>query len=632
MSTDDKISKIDKFNGTNIGFWKMQMEDYLYQKDLYQPLTEKPKDMVEAEWKVLDRKALGAIRLTLSKSVAFNIKHEQTTTSLMKALSSMYEQPSAANKVHLIKKLFNMKMSESGKFGEYLNEFNEVTDQLTTVGIKFDSENDSEVRALLILGQLPESWNGTVTAISSSAGKSKLKFDDVVSMILTEEIRRQSNGASTSGAALNMNSRGRNPNRGQWRGRSKSRNGRERSQNHKSSNKSKSIECWNCGQIGHYRTQCKVPPKENEKKIEANVVAEEAGDALICSMEKRADFWVIDSGASFHATSNRHSFINYVSGNFGEVYLRDDHPCSVVGIGEVQINLNGSVWKLKDVRHIPELRKNLISVKQLSREGCDAHFSDDCWKITKGSMIIARGKDAGSLYTTMNACVTVAVADSKKNTNLWHQRLGHMSQKGLKYMHSKGKLPMLKFIDIDFCESCIFGKHKRVSFNTSGRTPKQVKLELVHTDVWGPAAVSSIGGKSYFVTFIDDHSRKVWVYFLRHKSEVFEVFKKWKAMVENETGLRIKKLRSDNGGEYEDMAFKKCCYCNGIKLERTLPRTPQQNGVAERMNRTLTEKARSMRIHAGLPTHFWAEAVNTAAYLVNHGPSVPLEYRIPEEV
>jgi hypothetical protein len=100
-----------------------------------------------------------------------------------------------------------------------------------------------------------------------------------------------------------------------------------------------------------------------------------------------------------------------------------------------------------------------------------------------------------------------------------------MSDKGMKLMHSKGKLPDLQSVGIDICEGCILGKQKRVSFKRVGRTPKQVKLELVHTDVWGPASVSSIGGKSYFVTFIDDSTRKVWVYFLRHKSEVFDVFK-----------------------------------------------------------------------------------------------------------
>jgi hypothetical protein len=176
------------------------------------------------------------------------------------------------------------------------------------------------------------------------------------------------------------------------------------------------------------------------------------------------------------------------------------------------------------------------------------------------------------------------------------------------------------------------GSRKKVSFLKGGRTPKSKKLELVHTDLWGPSPIASLGGSRYYVTFIDDSSRKVWVYFLKNKSEVFETFKKWRAMVETETDLKLKCLRSDNGGEYINGGFKEFCAANGIRMEKTIPRTPQQNGVAERMNRTLNERARSMRLHAGLPETFWADAVNTAAYLINRGPSVPLEFRIPEEV
>ena len=106
--------------------------------------------------------------------------------------------------------------------------------------------------------------------------------------------------------------------------------------------------------------------------------------------------------------------------------------------------------------------------------------------------------------------------------------------------------------------------------------------------------ISSIGGKQCFMTFINDHSRKVYVYFQKHKSEVFEAFKIWKAMVENEIELKIKKLRTKNGREYEDDIFKKFCYEHRIRMERIMPTTPQHNGVAEHMNQTLTERARSL--------------------------------------
>lgn len=200
----------------------------------------------------------------------------------------------------------------------------------------------------------------------------------------------------------------------------------------------------------------------------------------------------------------------------------------------------------------------------------------------------------------------------------------------MKVLQSKGKLLGLKSVQFDLCESCIMGKQKRVSFFKGGRTLKNERLELVHTGVWGPSPVASLGGSYYYVTFIDGFSRKIWVYSLKNKSDVYATSKNWKALVENETGLKVKCLRSDNGGEYTDSGFKEYCAVNGIKMERTIPGTPQQNGIAERMNRTINERARSMRLHAGLPKMFWADAVNTAVYLINRGPSVPLDCKIPE--
>ena len=362
-------------------------------------------------------------------------------------------------------------------------------------------------------------------------------------------------------------------------------------------------------------------------------MTEEAGDAMILSINSPIESWILDSGASFHATPCQEIMENYVSGDFGKVHLADDETLKIVGKGDIILKLpNQTTWKLQGVRHVPGLRRNLISVGQLDGEGYCTTFSGHEWKITKGALVIARGKKTGTLYVTSNLENIVAVADADGKSNLWHQRLGHMSEKGMKTLLSKGKLPDLKNVDVSLCEDCIFGKQKKVSFTKSGKTPKAERLELVHTDVWGPSPVSSLAGSLYYVTFIDDSTRKLWVYFLKKKSEVFDTFRKWKAMVENETGLKIKRVRSDNGGEYRDNRFREFCVNNGIKMEKTVPMTPQQNGIAERMNRTLNERARSMRIHAGLPKMFWAEAVNTAAYLINRGPSIPLDGKLPEEV
>jgi len=125
-----------------------------------------------------------------------------------------------------------------------------------------------------------------------------------------------------------------------------------------------------------------------------------------------------------------------------------------------------------------------------------------------------------------------------------------MSEKGMQILHSRNMLPGLKHVDLKFYDNCVYGKHKRVRFLKVGKEKKSEKFELVHTYVWGPAQVSSLGGFRYYVTFIDDVTRKTWIYCIRNKFDVFGTFKKCKALVENETGKRLKCLRSDNGGEY----------------------------------------------------------------------------------
>ena len=150
---------------------------------------------------------------------------------------------------------------------------------------------------------------------------------------------------------------------------------------------------------------------------------------------------------------------------------------------------------------------------------------------------------------------------------LWHNRLGHMSEKGMRVLHSKKVLPGLKCVNMDFCESCVYGKQKRVSFVKAGKENKKEKLELVHIDVWGKTQVSSLGGSHYYVTFIDDVNIKLGVYFL-----IFQTFKKWKCLVENETGKKLKCLRSDNGGEYCSHEFEDYCSTNGIHRHKLFQR------------------------------------------------------------
>ena len=169
-----------------------------------------------------------------------------------------------------------------------------------------------------------------------------------------------------------------------------------------------------------------------------------------------------------------------------------------------------------------------------------------------------------------------------------------------------------------------------MSFPFGGKRVKQI-LELVHSDVFGPVKVPSLGKSMYYVLFIDDFSSNTWIYFLKKKSKVFDRLKECKALVENQTKKRIKVLRTDNGGEFCSKEFEEFCKKCGIAWQKTTPYTPQQNGVTERMNETLMERARSILSGVGLGQEFWVEAVDTTCYLVNMSPSSALEDKTPQE-
>ena len=185
--------------------------------------------------------------------------------------------------------------------------------------------------------------------------------------------------------------------------------------------------------------------------------------------------------------------------------------------------------------------------------------------------------------------------------------------------------------DSTFCEPCVKGKTHRLPFQSSPTKRADHPLELIHSDVCGKIGAKSLGGGEYFVTFIDDHTRYAWVYILQHKSEVFQRFQEWKALVEKSSGRKIKIFRSDNGGEYTSSEFASYLTKEGIKHELTIPHTPQQNGVAERLNRTLIESVRTMLADSKLPHRFWAEALATSVYLRNRSPTKAVEAMTPYE-
>jgi transposase InsO family protein len=206
-----------------------------------------------------------------------------------------------------------------------------------------------------------------------------------------------------------------------------------------------------------------------------------------------------------------------------------------------------------------------------------------------------------------------------------------MSELGMAELMKRNLLKGCTLSGKKFCEQCIFGKHKRVKFNTAVHNTKGT-LDCVHADLWGPSRKPSYGGARYMLTIIDDYSRKVWTYFLKNKDDTFAAFKDWKVMIERQADRKVKVLRTDNGGEFCSAAFNDYCRQEGIVMHHTIPYTPQQNVVAKRMNRTIISKAHCMLSNAKMNKGFWAKAANTVCYLINRSPSIPLNKKTPIEV
>ena len=595
-----------------------------------------PDDMTSAEIEEMDEKAHSAIQLSLDDKVLREVADEETAAGLWSKLESLYMKKSLTSRLYLKQRLYTLKMREGTPVQEHLDEFNKIVLDMKNLDIKLDDED----QALIVLCSLPASYENFVN--SMLYGRESITLEDVKASLNSAELRTKLNGNTSENKADGLFVRGRNKNRdkaprGKSVGRSKSRPPGDKT----------NVECYYCHKRGHYKSDCPVLKRKGKQHAQrqdvVNVASEDeskASDSVLtaCSVVSLSDdVWILDSGASFHMCPNREWFTTYEKINGGSVLMGNDAVCRVMGIGTVRIKCHDKVVRtLTEVRHIPDLKRNLISLSSLDSIGCMYSGGGGVLKVSKGNLVVMKGSKVNHLYHLQGSTVmgpsigtSNSVSDNDK-TKLWHMRLGHMSERGMTVLSKRGLLCGEQTTSLDFCEHCVLGKQCRVSFSTGTHSTKGT-LDYIHSDLWGPAQVPSKGGALYFVTFIDDYSRKVWVYFLKRKSDVFETFKKWKTLVENQTGKKIKRLRTDNGLEFCSGDFNEFCADAGIVRHRTVRHTPQQNGVAERMNRTLLERARCMLSNAGMEKDFWAEAVNTACYLVNRSPSTAIDCKTPFE-
>ena len=283
---------------------------------------------------------------------------------------------------------------------------------------------------------------------------------------------------------------------------------------------------------------------------------------------------------------------------------------------------------LHDVLYLPDLDKNLLSVRAMTKLGAYVDFEGNLCRISRNSRLLAVGQMQGKLYI-LKVVPDERVNIARENIDMqwWHCRFGHLG------MDNVSKLVISKLVEEmdcnekaerkSVCEPCVMGKQHRTPYPKGESTRANEVFEVVHSDVCGPMSVSSHGGSQYFVTFIDDYSRYTHVYFIKHKHEVLDKYKEFVNFTTNVTGKQmktlvtenhVKTLRSDNGGEYGSKIFDAYMKEKGIVHQTTVPYNPAQNGVSERMNRTIVETALSMMSQSKMPMEFWAEAVNTAVY------------------
>ena len=227
----------------------------------------------------------------------------------------------------------------------------------------------------------------------------------------------------------------------------------------------------------------------------------------------------------------RHHFFTYEAIDGGVFLTGNDAPCKIIGISSVKIKMYDCVViTLTEVRHVLDLKKNLISLSTLDAKGYRYSGDGGVLKVSKFTLVGLKGQLSRDIYTLMvTTCIGAVVAATtpmieEDITNLWHMRLKHMSKKGLELLSKRGLLCHQSISKVEFYEHGNLGKQKYTTFGTTiNRT--QGTLDYIQSNLWGPSRVPSKGGANYFFGFIDDFSRKVWVYMLMQKRKVFKVFK-----------------------------------------------------------------------------------------------------------
>ena len=317
---------------------------------------------------------------------------------------------------------------------------------------------------------------------------------------------------------------------------------------------------------------------------------------------------------------------------------------NAVAVGEMVIEVPNGVdesrLRLTEVLFSPEVGYTLVSIGRLDELGYSATFTDGkcILRDSCDDLVGEIPKSNRGLYRVVHLPGGNSVNAATETVTVMelHRRMGHIAPSAARRLAEQGLVSGLKF-DLSkdeptFCESCVYAKATRKPIAKARQGERATEFaQEVHTDLWGPAPMQTINGRRYYISFTDDKTRLTYLHLLRQKSEAFGAYKDFESWCRTQHDARVKILHSDRGGEYLGKEFTLHLKSAGTEHKLTVHDTPQHNGVAERLNRTLLEKVRAMLHDSRLPRSLWGEAVRHAVWLKNRTPTKVLDGATPLE-
>jgi gag-polypeptide of LTR copia-type/Integrase core domain/GAG-pre-integrase domain len=587
---------IPLFKGENYEFWSIKMKTLFKSHGIWELVENRAANTPEDQKK--DAKVLFFIQQAVHQTVFSKITAAKSAKEAWTTLKTAFQGNSKviAIKLQGLRRDFEtLNMNHGETVQIFLSRVSGVVNQIRGLG----EEILEKTIVAKVLRSLLTKFDHVVAAIEESKDLETYTFDELMGSLQTHEARLSRSEERVEEKTFytkGENSRGKNNDGGHGRGRgngrgSRGRGGRGRGRgrtggadNQLDSKSKKNVQCYYCNRYGHYRAECYKKKRDEEQASYVEEKKEEQ-KLLMAFTQNQTDasrIWFLDSGCSNHMTGLKHLFKELDENYKLDVKFGNDKKMQVEGKGTIAIQTKKNGMKfLQDVYFIPELTQNLLSIGQLMKNGYKILFERDVCTIRDGSsnQILSETKMASNkLFPMEIADVKERVMAVKElnQTELWHLRYGHLNINVLKLLNQKNMVYGLPELgELGLCEACVYGKQSKLAFPKDKAKRVTRLLELVHTDLCGPMETPSFGGSKYFLLFIDDFSRMSWVYFLQNKSETFNCFTKFKAYVEKQTGEKLKKLRSDRGGEYMSAEFKTFCEKEGIHHELTTFYTPQ---------------------------------------------------------